>query len=328
MGTGRSHVRTLRTALAPVLVLAVILLGGCGRVSGLLDRVSLFHPVWAADGWVYYLREVTSTSGSGVAEVWRQRPDGSAEEPVLTRAPEVSTCEAGLFSFLFAGPGGDLGVGLECGWDGTELLSYSPADKTFEPLASTPFLVDAALVHGADRGFVQAPRECGPGGIQLLADGKAYEFGSPVTVGGATFNLSGGDTDCEATVLARSPAALGDRLFFITAPDSLGRLPLPPEVSPDDLTWHLTEWDVGSATARFVTELPGLAGLAVSPDGRSVIAAVSSDHVGGVWSVDVGTGKKTRIADGARADDPSFSPDGKRFVYVEGFRRLRFAEAR
>ncbi|MBQ1041864.1 PD40 domain-containing protein [Micromonospora sp. C32] len=316
--------RVLRTALTPVLVLAVILLGGCGR---LLDRVSLFHPVWAADGWVYYLREVTSTSGSEVAEVWRQRPDGSAEEPVLTRAPAVSACEAGLFSFLFAGPDGDLGVALECGWDRTELLSYSPADKTFEPLASTGFLAHAALVNGGG-GYVEAPRKCGPGGIQLLADGRSYEFGSSVTVGGATFNPSGGDTDCESTVLARSPAALGHRLFFITAPDSLGRLPLPPEVSPDDLTWHLTEWDVGSATARFLTELPGLADLAVSPDGRSVIAAVASDHVGGVWSVDVGTGKKTRIADGARAYHPSFSPDGKRFVYVEGFRRLKFAKAR
>ncbi|MFG3680937.1 TolB family protein [Micromonospora chalcea] len=66
----------------------------------------------------------------------------------------------------------------------------------------------------------------------------------------------------------------------------------------------------------------------MSPDGRSVIAAVASDHVGGVWSVDVGSGKKTRIADGARAYHPSFSPDGKRFVYVEAFRRLKFAEAR
>ena len=320
--------RALRTALTPVLVLAVVLLGGCGRISGLLDSVSLFHPVWSTDGWVYYLREVTSTSGSDQAEVWRQRPDGSAEEAVLTRAPAVSACEAGLFSFLFAGPGADLGLALECGWDRTELLSYSPADKTFEPLASTRFLAGAALVNGGGGGYVQAPRECGPGGVQLLADGKAYEFGAPVTVGGLTFNPSGGDTDCESTVLARSPAALGERLFFITAPDSLGRLPLPPEVSPDDLTWHLTEWDVGSATARFVTKLPGLADLAVSPDGRSVIAAVATDHVGGVWSVDVGSGRKTRIADGERAHHPSFSPDGTRFVYVEGFKRLKFAEAR
>ncbi|WP_439427021.1 TolB family protein [Micromonospora sp. LA-10] len=320
--------RALRTALTPVLVLAVMLLGGCGRISGLLDSVSLSHPVWAIDGWVYYLREVTSTSGSDQAEVWRQRPDGSGEEAVLTRAPAVSACEGGLFSFLFAGSDGDLGVALECGWDRTELLSYSPADKTFEPLASTRFLADAALVNGGGGGYVEAPRECGPGGVQLLADGTAHEFAAPVTAGGTTFNPSGGDTDCESTVLTRSPAALGERLFFITAPDSLGRLPLPPEVSPDDLTWHLTEWDVGSAMARFVTELPGLAGLAVSPDGRSVIAAVASDHVGGVWSVDVGTGKKTRIADGARAYDPSFSPDGKRFVYVEGFKRLRFAKAR
>ncbi|MGW8645373.1 TolB family protein [Micromonospora chalcea] len=328
MSTRRSHVRTLRTALTSVLVLAVILVGGCGRISGLLDSVSLFHPVWAADGWVYYLREVTSTSGSGVAEVWRQRPDGSGEEAVLTRAPAVPACEAGLFSFLFADPDGDLGVALECGWDGTELLTYSPADKTFEPLASTRFLAGAALVNGDGRGYVQARRECGPGGIQLLADGKASEFPSPVTVDGTTFNLSGSDTGCESMVLVRSPATMGERLFFITAPDTLGRLPLPVEVYPSDFTWHLTEWDVGSATARFLAELPGLADLAVSPDGRSVIAAVASDHVGGVWSVDVDTGKKTRIADGKRAYHPSFSPDGKRFVYVEAFRRLRFAEAR
>lgn len=324
MNAGRSRARALRMVILPVVVLAVVMLGGCGRIMGLVEPVSVFNPVWAADGWVYYLREVSSDW----AELWRQRPDQGKAERVLKGPPQESACDEGTgFSFLFAGSDGDVGVALECGWGRTELLSYSPDEKTFAPLALTRFLAGAALVNGDGRGYVEAPRECGPGGIQILADGTASEFPAPVTIDGRTFNLSGSDTGCESIVLVRSPAAVGDRLFFITAPDSLGRLPLPPEVSPDDFTWHLTEWDGKSATARFLTELPGLADLAVSPDGQSVIAAVSSEDGGGVWSVDVGTGKKTRIADGGNAYAPSFSPDGKRLVYVEDFDRLKFAAA-
>ncbi|WP_238454638.1 hypothetical protein [Micromonospora sp. ATA51] len=165
-------------------------------------------------------------------------------------------------------------------------------------------------------------------GIQPLADGKASEFPSPVTVDGKTFNISGGDSGCESVVLVRSPATVGDRLFFMTAPDSLGKLPMRGGVDLEDFTWYLTEWDGKSASARFLTEIPGIADLAVSPDGRSVIAAVGSpENEAGVWSVDVGTGQKTRIVDGEEADHPSFSPDGKRFVYVENYKHLKFAVA-
>ncbi|MEU4476465.1 hypothetical protein AB0F68_00075 [Micromonospora sp. NPDC023966] len=181
-----------------------------------------------------------------------------------------------MFSFLFAGFDSDLGVAIECGWDRMELLSYSPNDNKFEPLALTRFLGDAVLVDGDGRGNVQAPRECGIA-IGALADGKASAFPSPVTVDGTTFNVSGGDSGCESVVLVRSPAPVGDRLFFMTAPDSLGRLPLPPEVDPEDFTWYLTEWDGKSARGRFLTKLPGMADLALSPNGRSMIAAVVAD---------------------------------------------------
>lgn len=169
------------------------------------------------------------------------------------------------------------------------------------------------------------PRKCGVG-IESLADGKASVFPSPVTADGKTFNVSGGDSGCESVVLVRSPATVGDRLFFMTAPDSLGRLPMRAGVDLEDFTWHLTEWDGKSASARFLTEIPGIADLAVSPDGRSVIAAVGSpENEAGIWSVDVGTGETTRIVDDEEAYHPSFSPDGKRFVYVEKFKQLKFA---
>ncbi|MGY0002911.1 TolB family protein [Micromonospora sp. I033] len=323
MSAGRLRVRAVRLVVLPIVVLAVIMLGGCGRIAGFVEPVSLFNPVWATDGWVYYLREVSSDG----AEVWRQRPDQSNEERVFGRPPQGSVCEEGVLSFLFAGADGDLGVAIECGWDRTELLSYSPNDKKFEPLALTRFLGGAVLANGDGRGYVQAPRKCGIA-IGALADGKASEFPSPVTVGGTTFNVSGGDSGCESVVLVRSPATAGDRLYFMTAPDSLGRLPLRPEVDPEDFTWYLTEWDGKSATARFLTKLPGMADLAVSPDGRSMIAAVgSTEDKSGVWSVDLSTGKKTKIVDDEIANHPSFSPDGKRFVYVEKFQHLKFAAA-
>ena len=80
--------RALRTALTQVLVLAVMLLGGCGRISGLLDSVSLFHPVWSTDGWVYYLREVTSTSG------WPSNAAGTGRSCSATRrlTPQGTPC--------------------------------------------------------------------------------------------------------------------------------------------------------------------------------------------------------------------------------------------
>ena len=308
----------------PVVVLAVIMLGGCGRIAALAEPVSLFHPVWAADGWVYYLREVSSEG----AEVWRQRHDEENEELILERAALEPVCTKGVFSFLFAGSGSDVGVGVECdGGDRTELLTYSANDKKLEPQASLPFLSGAVLVNGDDRGYVEVPRKCGFG-IQPLVDGKAGNFPSPVTVEGKTFNVSGGDSDCGSVALVRSPATVGDRLFFMAAPDSLGRLPRGVGEDLEDFTWRLTEWDVKSGSVRSLTEIPGIADLAVSPDGRSVIAAVgSSGNEAGVWSVDVGTGEKTRIVDDEEAYHPSFSADGKRFVYVEEFRHLKFGTA-
>ncbi|MCW3839723.1 hypothetical protein ONA70_06390 [Micromonospora yasonensis] len=323
MSAGRPGVRALRTAVVPVVVLAVIMLGGCGRMVGLVLPVSLFDPVWAADGWVYYLREVSSDG----AELWRQRPDQSNEERVLEHAPQGSVCKKGVFSFLFASSDGGVGMAVECGGRWTDLLSYSASDKKLEYLASTRFLGGAVLVDGDGRGYVEVPRKCGVG-IQSLADGKASDFPTPVTVDGKTFNVSGGDSGCESVVLVWSPAAVGDRLFFMTAPDSLGRLPLRAGVNLEDFTGYLTEWDGKSASARFLTEIPGSVDLAVSPGGRSVIAAVGSpENEAGIWSVDVGTGEKTRIVDDEEAHHPSFSPDGKRFVYVENYKHLKFATA-
>ncbi|WP_328421610.1 hypothetical protein OG470_06110 [Micromonospora sp. NBC_00389] len=307
----------------PVVVLAVIMLGGCGRIAALAEPVSVFHPVWAADGWVYYLREVSSEG----AEVWRQRHDEGNEELVLGRDALAPVCAKAHFSFLFGGAGSDVGLGVECDGGGrTELLSYTANDEKLEPRASLPFLGGAVLVNG-DSGYVEVPRRCGFG-IQPVIDGTVRDFPSSVTVEGKTFNVSGGDSNCRSVALVRSPAAVEDRLFFMAAPDSLGRLPRGVGEDLEDFTWRLTEWNVKSGSVRILTEIPGIADLAVSPDRRSVIAAVGSpEDKAGVWSVDVGTGEKTRIVDDEEAYHPSFSPDGKWLVYVEKLRHLKFRTA-
>lgn len=119
-------------------------------------------------------------------------------------------------------------------------------------------------------------------------------------------------------------AGTGRQRVFLTAPYSIGKLPLTDPDSLDRFEWYLCSWDGQSAAPRVVTTLRGVADLAVSPDGRFVIAAVSTAGVGGISMVDIATGKIQKIVNDRQAYHPGLSSDGSRFVYVENLLELRF----
>jgi hypothetical protein len=311
-------------------VLAVVLLtlsvvAGCGAVHDIGLPVTVSHPVWMPDGSVYYLREVSSEG----AEMWRQgvdQQDGEEEGRRTLGTADISgICDGAVFSFLFQATDDDLGIATECAGRRMELTTYSPARADLRRLASTPFLGGLAVKSGQATGYVELPTECGTA-IRPIRDGTVGQFTEPVTVAGKSWMLSGArPPDCGSVAWARSPSLAPDgKVFLLTAPDSLGKLPVTDPDALDEFEWYLCSWDGESPTPRVVTTLSGLADLAVSPDGRFVIAAVSTAGSGGISRVDTVTGEVTHIVHDQQAYHPSLSADGGRFVYVEDLTTLRF----
>jgi hypothetical protein len=83
------------------------------------------------------------------------------------------------------------------------------------------------------------------------------------------------DRDCgsagsPSVAWSRSPTLAPDgRVFFLTAPGSIGKLPLTAPNVLDEFERYLCSWDGHSADPG-VTTLRGVADLAVLPDGRSL----------------------------------------------------------
>jgi len=309
-----------------VLFLALLLVAGCGPPRDFTDSiagVTVSHPVWMPDGWVYYLREVSSEG----AELWRERDTQDGGERVLAREHVKALCDGAQLRFLFRATDQEVGIAAECaGGTRMELTAYSPRRPSFRPMASTSFLGGVALAAGDATGYVELPTACGSA-IRPIRDGVVGKFTNPITVAGRSWKLSGaGPSDCASVAWARSPALGPDGgLYFQAAPDSIGKLPVTDPDALDEFQWCLCAWDGTRAAPRVVATLGGVADLVVSPDGRFVIAAVSTPGVGGIWMVDTATGGKEAVVKGRQAYDPSISPDGHRYVYVENLRHLRFA---
>ncbi|MGH3973536.1 MAG: TolB family protein [Pseudonocardiaceae bacterium] len=306
----------------PVVLLALLVVAGCGAARDVVLSVSVSHPVWMSDGWVYYLREVSSEG----AEVWRQR-EGEADKRILGTEDIAGVCKGATFSFLFRATDDDLGIATECadGITRMELTMYSPERMSFSHIASTPFLGGVAFHAGRTTGYVEQPTGCGTA-IRPIQDGIVGEFARPITVTGKSWMLSGAEPPaCGSVAWSRSPTLAPDgSVFFLTAPDSIGKLPITDPNALDEFEWYLCSWDDQSAAVRVVTTLRGVADLAMSPNGRFVLAAVSTSGAGGISMVDTATGKIEEVVKDQQAYHPSLSPDGSRFVYVENLRQLRF----
>src|SRR5215475_5260260 len=101
-----STVRRAWLTTAPLVLLTLLLTVGCGGLSDSVAGVSVFHPVWMPDGWVYYLREVASEG----AELWKQRDDQDGDQPVLDLEDVEGICDGAALAFLFRATDEDLGI--------------------------------------------------------------------------------------------------------------------------------------------------------------------------------------------------------------------------
>jgi len=274
-----------------------------------------------SDGWVYYLREVNSEGH----ELWRQRKGQEGGERFLRAEDIVGACDTEDFSFLFRATNDDLGIAAQCsGRSRLELTKYSLKRKDFTHIASTPFLGGAALDPGTATGYVELFTGCGTA-IKPIRDGVVGEFTEPITVAGKSWLLSGKQQDCKSVAESKSPVLAPDgSVFFLTAPGSIGKLPITDPDTEDNLEWYLCSWDGHSTTARVVTKFPDLVYVAVSPDGRFVFATVGTGG-GGVLRIDATTGKTVKIIKGQQIYQPSFSPDGNHLAYVSDMGHIRFA---
>ncbi len=176
----------------PVLFLALLLVAGCGAPRGFTDSiagVTVSHPVWMPDGWVYYLREVASEG----PELWRQPDTQDGGERVLGRQDIKGLCDGAYLLFLFRATNQEVGIATQCaGGTRTQLTAYSPQRTSFRPMASTPFLGGVALAAGKATGYVELPTACGTA-IRPIRDGIIEEFANPITVAGRSWKLSGAD---------------------------------------------------------------------------------------------------------------------------------------
>lgn len=321
--SGAVHRKVVSLRTLPVVLLILVVIAGCGAVQNAILSVTVSHPVWMVDGWVYYLREVSSEG----AEVWRQRDDQDTGERVLGTGDITGVCDVAALRFLFRATGDDLGIAIECagGPARLELTMYSPERRDFRRIASTPLLGSVAFDANNATGYVEMSTGCGTA-IVPIRDGTVGEFAKPVTVAGRSWMLSGARRpDCGSIGWARSPVLAPDgSVFFLAAPDSIGKLPLTDPDALDEFEWYLCSWDGESAAPRVVTTFRGVADLAMSPDGRFVMVAVSTAGVGGISIVDTTTGKVVKIVNDQRSYHPGISPDGSHFAYVEDLLRVRF----
>jgi hypothetical protein len=301
-----------------IVLLILWLVTSCGVLRDGVSYVSASHPVWLSDGWVYYLREVDSQG----AEVWRLRDGQDGGERVLTASDIPSDCR-GVIDFLFRAPGQELGVATEC--DGTTittiLTAYSPKTRQLTPMASAARLIDATFHPDNPLGYVRLATECATI-IVPIHNGAIEQTATPVTITADSKPSSTTRQSCGALANTRSPAMAADgRLFFIGAPDATGK---PAGTDPNEFMWNLYAWDAATATSKKLSQLGGIAELAVSPDGKFIVAAIDAGDTRGTWIINANTGKKKQITTRQAAYQPSLSPVDNRFVYVEGLRELRF----
>jgi hypothetical protein len=324
-------------SLLAVLLLGVLVFNGCGALSGALSHIAVWGPVWMPDGWVYYLRDEQAQG----AELWRQRE--GAEGEFFKDVDDVSSdCDRASFTSLFRASRSGLGIALTCGGEPyvlgqtpgeveySRLIEYSTERAEFRLIASTSFVGGSiALSSDHSSGYAELGTNCGVG-IMALRDGELQRIPSPIRLNGRTWLLDGEPrgASCAGVAWTQSPVLSPDEatVYLVVSPDSIGKLPESADDELDSVDWYLCAWNGEDPTPRVVSGLPGRADLAVSPSGETIVATVHNEDgdPAGVFFVDVVSGEVREVVKRVKAYDPSWSPDGSRFVYVRNLEELSY----
>jgi hypothetical protein len=275
----------------------------------------MFNIAWLPDGRIYFGRAATPV---GDAETWRVRAAGGPAEQL--RLPELAGCLRTEYLRVEPLPDGELGLTRFCSKDPpqrTDTGAVEPRSMRFRQLAPLGETNPSAVTWrtGLRQGFMSHTiGDCA--GIAALTRQGMQRLPGPVTLDGKTWRLDqdaiGPLTDCTDRGRVDLPVLSPDGriLYFIASPESLG---VSGEVSREETGWGLFRVAVDGIRLlgdprRITDDLGKPQGLAISPDGHSLVFAGQHDGQYGLWLIDARTGDELRLAAG-KFMDGAFSPD-------------------
>ncbi|WP_426504388.1 hypothetical protein ACPPVO_43445 [Dactylosporangium sp. McL0621] len=274
-------------------------------------------PVWAADGFVYFLRQSQYSEGD-TNEVWRTRAGGHAERVTLAGA----ACPGERLTALHARNDGRLGLLRGCA-DRAALIALDPATGSSEAvmdLAGVP-ADQLSLVHqvvwpaaATSAPIVASSRYQCAGLGELTTSG--VRIGAPVAVDGRSWALAGSYTrpprDCTDLGAAGFPVPYADGFLFMAAPTTLGR----PAGDRDGEAWNV--YQRAGADGAVVGRGGGYRrpwDMARTPS-CSVVISAARDGKDGLYLDRLGGQAPQRLA-AAQFRDVAVAPDGSAAVAVE-----------
>ena len=306
------------------------------------DGIHIHWPTWSRDGFIYFIRTITTFSNLDQSEIYRIDSRGGQPSPVVTtlrRAMYPVTMPGGDGLIYAANP---IGVELGLWWRAIgggdpQRLSFGTGDYA-EPrisadgrkLVATRFELRQSLVRVALTPAVF-------GRMTGVTDGYGGDLDPSISPSG------------DRVVFSSSRA--GDRHLWTARIDGADLRPLTsgnaqddrPAFSPDgkQIAFHSDRdgrrgvWIIGAdgGTPRKVADVSATGGLSWSPDGKKVVYAAGDGGWPGLWSVVVENGQVHRIATPGAVSEPAWNPVRDLIAYLApatsgpGFTRLSFVDS-
>ena len=278
---------------------------------------------WSQDGFIYYMRPVTTGFNLEQTEIYRVAASGGSPEPVvttLTRAMFPVPLPGGLI-YSADSTSVELGMWWRPFRGIARMLTFGLGEYA-EPRVSADGRVLVATRYENRRALVRIETS-GPqaGRITPLTDGFGDDL-DPTSV--PTSNR-----------IAFSSTRDGARHLWRATIDGTDLRPLTsgssqddrPALSPDGQTVAFVSnrggqrgiWLIAAAGGppRKLVNVSPVSGLSWSRDGTTVIYAASAGTWPGLWSVSVADGQTRQIAAPGAVGEPAWSPTSDRIAYLE-----------
>ena len=306
------------------------------------DGIHIHWPTWSRDGFIYFIRTITTISNLDQAEIYRVDSRRGGSSPVVTtlrRAMYPVLTPSGDGLIYAANPVGvELGLWWRAiGGGDPQRISFGTGDYA-EPrisadgrtLVATRFELRQSLARVA-----LTPAEFGR--ITTVTDGYGGDLDPSISPSGDRVVFSSSRT--------------GDRHLWTARLDGADMRPLTsgnalddrPAFSPDgrqiafnsDRDGRRGIWIIGAegGTPRRLAVVSATGGLSWSPDGKRVLYAAGAGGWPGLWSVSVENGQLQRIATPGAVSEPVWNPARDLIAYMEpatsgpGYTRLSFVDS-